>query len=55
MIRWLVNYIRQCRCKHEWVKEEAVARYRDSFGGIRNVRVVMTCKKCGWRKKYWKY
>ena len=49
-MRWLVNYIRQIFCKHEWEKEEreVTTIYYSYFKKIKmeNVSVSLICKKC---------
>jgi RNase P subunit RPR2 len=56
MIRWLVNYVRQCLCKHEWEQEQSRAVSKGWLGNTYDsVRVSLTCTKCGWHRRYWKY
>ena len=53
---YLINYIRQAFCKHEFVYEENYYETSDDMGGSRNgYKVNRTCKKCGWYKRYWKF
>ena len=55
-MRWLVNYLRQCFCKHELEFEEG--RYCGTEFGIvveENTVVSQTCKKCGYHKSYKKF
>ena len=49
-MRWLINYIRSCFCKHEWelIFDGMVS---DDWGG-RWRNKVYRCKKCGYSKKY---
>lgn len=55
-MRYLINYLRSCFCKHEFSYEEMYYRDRDGFGGwTKEARVSATCKKCGYHKSYWKY
>ena len=50
---WLVNYIRQCFCKHDFLVEEG---YVTSDEWSKEGRVVyMRCKKCGYHQKHWKF
>lgn len=51
-MRWFINYIRQCFCKHEFDTEEYNA-YR-SFHHANDIKVITTCKKCTYHKSYWK-
>jgi hypothetical protein len=53
-MRWLINYIRSCFCKHDW----DIARYPcyDSSLIISDKRPValrfsMLCKRCGYCKR----
>lgn len=50
---WLVNYIRQCFCKHDFLVEEG---YVSSDGWSKSGnRIYMRCKKCGYHQKHWKF
>lgn len=58
-MRWLIDYIRSCFCKHEWEKlhETKVYSNTDYFG--RTIEPVYIgnkwtyrCKKCGYFKTY---
>jgi predicted nucleic-acid-binding Zn-ribbon protein len=52
MMRWLINYFRQCFCKHEFDREE-IATYASNFDRRPHKIVVhMTCNKCGYHTKY---
>jgi hypothetical protein len=56
-MRWLINYLRQCFCKHDFNIEE-MAYVRIRYGGdekIKNIVVSQTCKKCGYHKGYYKF
>lgn len=49
MIRWLINYIRSCFCKHEWeLIFDGTVKDCGSFYWCK----VYRCKKCGYSKKY---
>ena len=50
-MRFIVNYIRQVFCKHDWLIEE---KFTDS-NLKRGTKVYMRCKKCGYHQKHWKY
>lgn len=51
-MRWLINYIRSCFCKHEWelIFEDNI--YGSSFKMPDNKIKVYRCKKCGYSQKY---
>lgn len=54
-MRWLINYIRQCFCKHDWHFEEAWYEVKGDFIGTKkDEKVYMRCKKCGYHQKHWK-
>ena len=48
-MRWLINYIRSCFCKHEWelIFDGYVEGYLESYHSK-----VYRCNKCGYSKKY---
>lgn len=48
-MRWLINYIRSCFCKHEW--ELIIDNYTYPALG-QNRTKVYRCTKCGYSKKY---
>lgn len=49
-MRWLINYIRSCFCKHDW--EMLTHRNIAEDGIIVGERWVYRCKKCCCFKKY---
>ena len=56
-MRWLINYIRSCFCKHEWELLFDTTVRREDEDGIRctvhNYTVkTYRCKKCGYTQKY---
>jgi len=53
-MRWLINYIRSCFCKHDWHIEQIYVKEADDFGYRNGYKVYMRCKKCGYHKKHWK-
>lgn len=58
MIRWLMNYWRQCRCEHDFLIEtfDVNAEINDMLDrGKVNELVYMRCKKCGFHTKQLKY
>jgi hypothetical protein len=48
-MRWLINYIRTCFCKHEWelIHNNFVDGDSQSFHCK-----VYRCRKCGYSRKY---
>ncbi len=55
-MRWLINYIRQCFCKHELEFEECHAEFSNDMGAKRSgVKIAMLCTKCGYLKTKWKF
>jgi len=57
-MRWLVNYIRQVFCKHEFIANEGYVKggYDVIFGQDKSgIKVSMICPKCGYHKNFWKY
>lgn len=52
-MRWLINYIRSCFCKHEWelIFDTKVFGDTDKVIPICYEKVYR-CKKCGMSKKY---
>lgn len=55
-MRWLVNYIRQCFCKHDFQKNEGRYKVTGDYGSLKEgVKISLLCKKCGYHKSFWKY
>ncbi len=55
-MKWLINYIRDCFCKHDWHVEESFATQTSDWGGrAQGVKVYQRCKKCGKHDNHWKY
>jgi hypothetical protein len=56
-MRFLVNYIRQIFCKHDFEKEEnynCIERFgREIIQS--GTKVSLICKKCGYYKSFWKF
>lgn len=51
-MRWLINYIRSCFCKHEWeCLQENIAVYADGYTHPIRYIWIYRCKKCGCRNK----
>lgn len=49
-MRWLINYIRSCFCKHEWeMIFDAEVHY--DYGSIKHYKTYR-CTKCGYSKRY---
>jgi hypothetical protein len=53
MLRWFINYLRECFCKHDFEIEEL--RIVDEYREPTNERVYMRCNKCGYHKKHNKW
>lgn len=51
-MRWLVNYIRSCFCKHDWelLKEVKMWDGDTQYNMPIGTKWVYRCKKCGWHK-----
>lgn len=50
-MRWLINYIRSCFCKHDW---ECIAEKVEKYGETQRpyeIIWIYRCKKCGCRNK----
>ncbi len=52
MIRWLINYLRQCFCIHEWelLGENIIYDSQDAQKPIAT-RYTYRCKKCGYSQR----
>jgi hypothetical protein len=50
-MKYIVNYIRQLFCKHDWLTEESKVDHECGTA----TRVYMRCKKCGYHQKHWKF
>lgn len=53
-MRWLLNYLRQMFCIHEWEYDEAHVTFGENKEK-EGTRVFARCKKCGYHETYWKY
>ena len=53
-MRTLINYIRQCFCKHDLIREEGIGIV-DRKNEIVNRRVYVRCRKCSYHREFWKY
>lgn len=54
-MRFIINYFRQCFCKHEWeLMFDVECRVHDIWDGGKEVyhKKIYRCKKCGYSKKY---
>lgn len=53
-MRWLINYIRSCFCKHDW---EMLTHQRvfNENGNIIGEKWIYRCKTCGYSKIYKSY
>jgi len=54
-MRTIINFFRQCFCKHEFIYEEIFGRLEFPKTIKEKTRISRTCKKCGWHKAYWKF
>jgi len=55
-MRWLINYVRQCFCKHDFKSEELWHSHTSDFGYSREgPKISLLCKKCGYHKSFWKF
>lgn len=55
-MRWIINYIRQCFCRHEWQREDVEGVAYDGFlWKGKGTKVFMLCSKCGYAVKHWKH
>ena len=61
-MRWLIDYIRSCFCKHEWellqeakVYDDVDCRDRRTEPYIIGSKWLYRCKKCGCDKLYKNY
>lgn len=52
-MRWLINYIRQCFCKHQFKEKSYSLFKRGETLVVEEVgkMVFLTCIKCGYRKE----
>lgn len=52
MLRFAVNYVRQCLCKHEWEQLSHEVAERGEYAWMcKEHRWVYRCKKCGYIKR----
>ena len=52
-MRWLINYIRSCFCKHEWeLLSHDVAKEPTYSWKTKANKWTYMCKKCGYIKTY---
>lgn len=51
-MRWLINYIRSCFCKHEWeCLQENTPVYADGYKNPVRYIWICRCKKCGCKNR----
>lgn len=50
-MRWLINDIRSCFCKHDWEKLLHVAHKEYGYNIATGYTDVYRCKKCGYVQK----
>jgi hypothetical protein len=51
-MRWLINYLRQCFCQHDFEKDIVYHYYDNDYSIPDKMTVHMTCNKCGYHIKY---
>lgn len=55
-MRWLINYIRSCFCKHDWELLLVETVYETEINKLPiGKQWIYRCKKCGYVKKYKSY
>lgn len=54
-MRALINYIRQCFCKHKLEYDENYHEHNSDWRKRSGTKVSATCKECGYHKSYWKF
>jgi hypothetical protein len=56
-MRHIINYFRQCFCKHEWSVEESYAEeiIDNDYVNKSGTKVYMRCTKCGYHTNHWKF
>lgn len=55
-MRTIMQYLRQCFCKHELEFDEVIITQYDFYNrSFERTKVSQTCKKCGYHKSYWKF
>lgn len=52
-MRWLINYIRSCFCKHDWeCLENGISIWSDEKSKYPSAHQwTYRCKKCGWKNR----
>lgn len=51
-MRWLINYIRSCFCKHDWELLADTLVYESESKNMPCGKIwIYRCKKCGYRNK----
>ena len=50
-MRWLINYMVSCFCRHDWQFETKYVKGHVHQGD----KTYMLCKKCGYNKNHWKF
>ena len=51
-MRWFIEYIRSCFCKHEWELLSHHVAEKKYYWSIPNEVWLHSCKKCGYKKIY---
>ena len=50
-MRWLINNLRSCFCKHDWEMIFDCTSVNNSGEAVNKIKVYR-CKKCGMEKRY---
>lgn len=53
-MRKLINYFRQCFCKHEFETEDYYFTKSSEMQNRKGERRYMFCSKCGYHSSHWK-
>ena len=54
-MRWLINYIRSCFCKHDWEKLKEASMMVDDYELPVGTKWIYRCRKCRCNKKFQDY
>lgn len=55
-MRWLMNYLRQCFCRHDFKTEEHPNVQYDGWSWtVTGDRVSLLCSRCGYHRSFWKW
>ncbi len=56
-MRWLINYLRECFCKHDFeiTQQKQMRAWVKGWQKTDDIKVFYICKKCGYHKSWWKF